>query len=154
MEHVKDKKNYCTEIFFNKYQLQSIPAYMKITIPQKQHRELRCRAQKETKRNEGTYNDRVKVQRLPWEQKVLQYNTYDIDHHLVEWFENSQPPIEEAVRDWSCTVGTPVTEIKSSRFCHGKLIELMQEIKKNWKEDCSDKDMLIPGSNTSPILHH
>jgi hypothetical protein len=30
-------------------------------------------------------------------------------------------------------VGTPVTEIKSSRFCHGKLIELMQEIKKNWK---------------------
>ena len=34
MEHVKDKKNYCTEIFFNKYQVQSIPAYMKITIPQ------------------------------------------------------------------------------------------------------------------------
>jgi hypothetical protein len=41
--------------------------------------------------------------------------------------------LEEAVRDWSCTVGTPVTKIKSSRFCHGKLIELMQEIKKNWK---------------------
>ena len=34
MEHIKVMKNYCTEIFFKKYEVQSIPGYMKITIPQ------------------------------------------------------------------------------------------------------------------------
>ncbi|XP_063424264.1 cap-specific mRNA (nucleoside-2'-O-)-methyltransferase 2-like [Mytilus trossulus] len=142
----------CTDLYFSKYNVKSIPIYLKITQPQKQQKKSCNHRYREIKRNEGTYNDRVRVQALQWEQRVLHYDTYDIDDSCVEWFRILYPPEEEEVRKWACVTGCQVTTIMSSRFCDGKFVQQAEDIVINWKNEESKITDPTADYNVSSII--
>lgn len=151
-EEIIGMKVCCTDLYFSKYNVRSIPMYLKITQPQKQQKKSCNHRYREIKRNEGTYNDRVRVQALKWEQRVLQYDTYDIDYSCMEWFRNFYPPEEEEVRKWECATGCQVLTIRSSRFCDGKFVQQAQDISINWKNEESKMAVFSADYNVSSII--
>ncbi|CAG2220323.1 AFT [Mytilus edulis] len=142
----------CTDLYFSKYNVKSIPMYLKITQPQKPQKKSCNHRYREIKRNEGSYNDRVRVQALQWEQRVLQYDTYDMDDSCVEWFRTLYPLEDDEVKNWACVTGYQVTTIMSSRFCDGKFVQQAQDIGINWKIEESKMADTTADCNVSSII--
>ncbi|XP_064602551.1 cap-specific mRNA (nucleoside-2'-O-)-methyltransferase 2-like [Liolophura sinensis] len=130
-------KDYCTESYIEKYQLQQICFYDKVgKYPKKRSvgwpKGLFQRDPGPHKR-EGTFRDRHSQSQIPWLQRLenLPTNQYqeqtppkEILGHIVEHDEN--PHL--GVYGISVTRGRPLSRIQSSRFCDNTLLSELWDI--------------------------
>ncbi|KAL3871621.1 hypothetical protein ACJMK2_039608 [Sinanodonta woodiana] len=131
-------KQYCLELFIEKYNLDAISDEDKIV--QKSHNSKRKHWNQSTpsvpqskgtlKESKGTFQMRVERLKLSWKQKVFLYTTYtdDVSDEIQPYKSRKPLPRGDEVCCWTCAFGVPVRTIHSSRFGESQLITAAQEL--------------------------
>ncbi|XP_046365872.2 cap-specific mRNA (nucleoside-2'-O-)-methyltransferase 2-like [Haliotis rufescens] len=136
-------KDYCTELFVNTYNVNTIPGYMKIT--HQSHKkyaskfEIISSSGKQgsaydkpvTQRiHSGSFKCRVEQSQLPWRQRVQLLEKLDLKDASLS-LECTDPLHPAEINYWTVGKGRPLLRVISSRLCDGYLTKQMNTVLDN-----------------------